>query len=265
MAKNGTGTKRSNGSGGKSTVGLGTIARIYTERTGSSSGAGQGVGVGRGNGAQPGGAGSGEQGVEGAGAVAGSENGANGVGVSTDQGSDNSSSRGRGRGNGSVNGSAASGATDSARTGTGQAANVVRENGQFPERDIEPEPKPKRTRTRKTKETTAGKSDAEIQKEIAIGAGMLAAVLNSAFYGVSQFAGEHWRLQPQESMELSMSLTVALKSTLPDSWLEVYENTLQRFAPWVAVVITAGTIITKRVEYGRELDAAKKQSQSSPQ
>jgi len=97
--------------------------------------------------------------------------------------------------------------------------------------------------------------------ELATLSGQLAMVLNAGFYAVSLNAGEHWRLSQDEAFAGAGTLTVALKQSFPQEWMEAYENVLLKFAPWVAVATTFGAIINKRVEIGKAI-AAQKQSES---
>lgn len=99
------------------------------------------------------------------------------------------------------------------------------------------------------------KTEAELKAEIASASGMLAMVLNAGFYAVSITAGEHWKLNQDEAFSLSTTLTVAIKSSFPESWLQAYEDALAKYAPWVAVTVTAGSIINKRIEIGRAIAA----------
>jgi hypothetical protein len=98
-------------------------------------------------------------------------------------------------------------------------------------------------------------SEADKQLEIATQAGLTALIINAIFFGVSKFKGDHWRLSQDELLELSHTTALAINSALPDSYLEVYDATLKRYAPVIAAVSSAATIIGKRIVYERTLAA----------
>lgn len=177
-----------------------------------------------------------------------------GNGVERVPGSSEGSGNGIGSGTGSDRGNTATGTAAAAGTGASpgtESLGADRGQAQF---NLNPEPPPKRQRKSKAK-ADEEKSLAEVQAEIATLSGMLGAVLNASFYAVSLSQGEHWRLQPDETFQLSTGMTLAIKSSFPESWLAQYEKALSTYAPWVSVIITASSIINKRIEQGRIIAA----------
>ena len=120
------------------------------------------------------------------------------------------------------------------------------------------EPPPKRKITTKKRATAA--DDAAKQLELATQAGLLAVVLNSAFWGVSTYYGPHWKLAKEEALQLSHSLTVAINASFPENYLVKWNEIIEKFAPWFAVAITANAIVAPRIEQTRKLSAQGKAS-----
>lgn len=157
----------------------------------------------------------------------------------------------RGRGNGSdPSGRTATGTGSGTGTGT---ADVDRESVRPDQQHIGAEPKPKRTR-----QPRQAKQVQDKQAELARNAGALAVLYNSAFYGLSLPLGNHWVLTREELFQVSNATAVALDSALPEDYLAIYEEYLQKYAPVVALGVTLSGIISKRVQHGRAI-AAKKQ------
>jgi hypothetical protein len=85
-------------------------------------------------------------------------------------------------------------------------------------------------------------------------AGILAGVLNASFYGISLVRGNHWVLSNEELFQCSTSITTAVHSSFPESWLSLYEENLKKYGVWVGVGITLGSIVQKRLQADREIE-----------
>lgn len=186
----------------------------------------------------------------------------------SDAGLDGDHSGGGGRGGGNGRGSGSGRVADHARAGAGvedargradTRTGILGETLRPGERDVNgDEPKPRRRRQSRQQKEVVSK-----QAEMASSAAMLGMALNAGFYAVSLSRGTHWMLQKDETFALSNSLTVAINASFPESWLQVYDDVLQKYAPWIAVVVTAGSIVNKRFEYDK-LIAQRKFSEGSP-
>lgn len=161
--------------------------------------------------------------------------------------------RGTGTGTGAGGGGSSTSGTG---TGTGSGAGTETEFDREARRQAEQfveERKPKRGRpagSKKAKTVTAGAPNEN--------AGLLSLLLVSVSYGVSQFAGQHWRVERDEAMSLAVPLQIAVERTIPEDWLKVYEAILEKYAPWAAVAFVWGRAINTRIEYGRLIEAQRR-------
>ena len=156
---------------------------------------------------------------------------------------------GTGTGNGRGGGSASGTGTG---TGTGTEADILGTVGGQAERFVSAEAKPKRGRpagSKAKKQAESGPNE---------NAGLLSLLLVSVSYGVSQFAGQHWRVERDEAMSLAVPLEIAVERTIPEDWLKVYEAILEKYAPWAAVAFVWGRAINTRIEYGRLIEAQRR-------
>jgi hypothetical protein len=98
---------------------------------------------------------------------------------------------------------------------------------------------------RKRGRPKGSKATGEIEHAATIG--ILSTATSAIFIPLSVALGPHWSLSDDEAFTIAESLQKAL-ATLPSSTYADLKKYLDRFVPWVALVLTVGQIVAPRIE-----------------
>jgi hypothetical protein len=93
--------------------------------------------------------------------------------------------------------------------------------------------------------------------------GVLSTAISVIFIPLSIPLGEHWLLSDDEAFSIAEKLQAAL-STLPSKNYADLKKYLDRFVPWVALVMAVGQVVAPKIEETQRLREAKRDGNPFP-